>query len=595
MGEILGNSMTNKAANVAFDGDAPEPERTEALGELQKSHMPSQSDLLPNDVVRAIMTVAEAQYEDDMLKSISDNPVPFPSTANRLKQRGMQSVILDKWQVNVNGDWWDRPGGIPFDGLRMMVQQTPVLNAVIMTRQRQVQRFCRVAEKGNDMPGFEIRHIDRGHQLTAPEGKSIALLNRFIQNCGWEFKPRLRKSLHRDSFAQFMSKSVRDSLVMDSAPIELEWKNNKLKGIDGFYAVDGATIRLCTEDGYNGDDEIFALQVVEGMITTAYTHEDLIYEPRNPRTDVSAAGYGISETELLIRVVTGYINAMSYNIKGFDSNSIPKGMLHLSGQYDDGDIKAFRRYWNAMVKGVNNAWSLPIMVSKDQESKASFEKFGVEFNEMYFAKWMTFLTSIICAIYGMSPSEINFDSFSGGSSSPLSGSDTSEKLAASKDSGLRPLLAAYENTLSDFIVSEFSDNFCFRFTGLDPEDRQVKNEMRKLVSTVNEIRAEEGKQKLAGPLGDAPVNSSLIQPWMVINGIGQQQDDEEGGQGGSDNGDQGAGNADPTPAKGSSKDGVDDGSDVPGDDMNFGDGNAPVDFGKAFGLPPVFNFEELMG
>ncbi len=118
-----------------------------------------------------------------------------------------------------------------------------------------------------------------------------------------------------------------------------------------------------------------------------------------------------------VRVVTGYINAMSYNIKGFDSNSIPKGMLHLSGSYDDQDIKAFRRYWNAMVKGVQNAWNLPIMVSKDQESKATFEKFGIEFNEMYFSKWMTFLTSLICAIYGMSPSEINFDSFSGGNTS----------------------------------------------------------------------------------------------------------------------------------------------------------------------------------
>jgi hypothetical protein len=334
------------------------------------------------------------------------------------------------------------------------------------------------------------------------------------------------------------------------------------------------------------------LQVVEGMITTAYTHDDLIYENRNPRTDVTAAGYGISETELLIRVVTGYINAMSYNIKGFDSNSIPKGMLHLSGQYDDGDIKAFRRYWNAMVKGVQNAWNLPIMVSKDQESKATFEKFGVEFNEMYFSKWMTFLTSLICAIYGMSPSEINFDSFSGGNTSPLSGSDTGEKLAASKDSGLRPLLASYENVLTDFLVQEFSPNFCFRFTGLDPEDRAVKNEMRKLVLTVNEIRAEEGHEAMEGPLGDAPVNSALLTPWMAINGVGQEHDDPDGGEGGGASG--GASGGDPTPKPGSGADAAETDDGVPGDDMDFGNSDQPTDFGKAFGLPPVFNFEELM-
>lgn len=580
--------MVQQAASVAFDPQAPEAERSEALGELQQTHMPTKSDLLPSETVQRIMALATEHFEEEQFgKAISDNVVPFPSKANRLKERGMQSVILDEWQLNINGDWWDRPGGIPFDGLRMMVNQTPVLNAVIMTRQRQVSRFCRVAEKGVDAPGFNVCHVDRAHQLTGAEGKSIALLNRFISNCGWEFKPRLRKALHRDSFTQFMSKSVRDSLVMDSAPIELEWKRDKSKGLDGFYAVDGATIRLCTEKGYDHNDKIFALQVVEGMITSAYTHDDLIYEPRNPRTDVTAAGYGISETELLVRVVTGYINAMTYNIKGFDNNSIPKGMLHLSGQYDDADIKAFRRYWSAMVKGINNAWNLPIMVSKDMESKAAFEKFGVEFDEMYFSKWMTFLTSLICAIYGMSPSEINFDSFSGGNTSPLSGSDTGEKLAASKDSGLRPLLAVYENTLTDFIIQEFSPNFCLRFTGLDPEDQAIKTDMRKLVLTVNEIRAEEGHQAMKGPLGDAPVNPSLLNPWMVINGIGQEQQGEEGDAAG---GKQGAA-ANPTPTK---DDAVQTADGEPGDEMNFGDGGQAVDFGKAFGLQPVFNFEELM-
>ena len=71
----------------------------------------------------------------------------------------------------------------------------------------------------------------------------------------------------------------------------------------------------------------------------------------------------------------------------------------------------------------------------------------------------TFLTSIICAIYGMSPAEINFDSFSGGNTSPLGGSDTAEKLAQSKDSGLRPLLAYYENIFTDYILAELGDSY----------------------------------------------------------------------------------------------------------------------------------------
>ena len=259
-----------------------------------------------------------------------------------------------------------------------------------------------------------------------------------------------------------------------------------------------------------------ALNEAIGQIVTAYTTDDLIYEPRNPRADVRLAGYGLGEAELLIRVVTGWLNAMTYNIKGFDSNSIPKGILNLVGEYSQEDLSAFRRYWNAMVRGINNAWALPVMASRTAESKVTYERIDSGYNEMYFAKWMTFLTSIVCAIYGMSPAEINFDSFTAGNTSALSGSDTAEKMAASKDSGLRPLMSYLESTISDFIIADFSDHYVFRWTGLDEEDQQQKFEIRKLVLTVNELRAQEGLPPMDGPLGDAPVNPSLVGPWMQM-------------------------------------------------------------------------------
>lgn len=535
--------MSDQASSVAFDPSAPQAERVQALGELQKSHMPSVADIAPDPAIAAFVQQVAADME--MAKAINPNVVPFPSKRSKDGEPGMQSVYLDNFQLQVNGDFWERPGMLSFDSLRQMVEQTPVLNAVILTRIRQVQRFCRIADSGIDLPGFQIVHVDRNHQLTAEEQESIQLLQKFFSNCGWEFKPRKRKAMRRDAFGQFMAKAVRDTLTMDSFGIELEWKRDKALGLDGFYAVDGATIRLCTEDGYRGDDEVFALQVVEGRVTTAYTFDDLVYEPRNPRSDVRAAGYGISETELLVRVVTGFLNAMSYNIKGFDQNAIPKGILHLSGNYDQNDVAAFKRYWNSMVRGVDNRWSLPVMVSKDQESKASFESLGVEYNEMHFSKWMTFLTSIICAIYGMSPTEINFDAFSGGGTSPLAGSDTAEKLSASKDSGLRPLLSYFENLFTDYIASEFSDKYAFRWTGLDPEDQEKKHELRKLVSTVDEIRAQEGMEKHPDPsIGNAPVNPSLVGLYQAAmqqgqqNDFGQPGDDDQGGEQGDEQGQQ---------------------------------------------------------
>lgn len=578
--------MSDSARAVAYNPAAPADERADAQAELQKSAMPAAlAGLIPSADIAPIIEYIRTDLEDQALQKALQKPnvIPFPSVAVREKKPGMQSVWLDDMQVQVMGDWYERPGMFSFEAMRAMVAQTPILNAVIMTRIRQVQRFCRQQENGKGM-GFKIATKDRDAHVGKDQQESIKLLQGFFTNCGWETRPRQRMRLKRDDFASFMAKLTRETLTMDSMPIETEFKRDRSLGLDGMYAVDGSTIRLCSEMGYRGDDEIYALQVVQGQIRAAYTYDDLIYVPRNPLADVMAGGYGLAETELLIRVVTGFLNAFTYNTKFFDSNQIPKGILHLAGNYDEKDLSAFRRYWNAMVKGINNAWTLPVMVSKDQESKASFENFGVEVNEIMFAKWMTFLTSIICAVYGIAPDEINFESFTAGTSS-LSGSDTEEKLANSKDKGLRPLLSYFENLFTDFIVSEFSDQYVFRWTGLDDEDEKQVFERKKLTMTWNEMRAEDDLPKIPGKLGEAPLNPALMGAWQAEN---QQPEEDYGIPGGSPG----------APADGDDEDG--DGEDFgePGPEndtgANFGEGDdAPAAGGdpdamaKAFGLPAL--------
>jgi hypothetical protein len=583
----------DNAASVAFNPDAPADERRDAKAELQKAHAPTSSDIAKNvgNLAPLIDFIRHQAEEQEFQKSLTkQNVIPFPSLAVKNRKPGMQSVTLDDMLVTVQGDWYERPGSMPFDSLRMMVRETPVLGAVIMQRIRQVQRFCRPQENGKGY-GFKIALKDKTAHTGPEEEQSIALLQDFFSNCGWEKNPRARRRLKRDDFTSFMGKLVRESLTLDSMPIETEFKRDRSQGIDGMYAVDGATVRLCTELGYEGDDEIYALQVVQGQVRAVYTYDDLIYVPRNPLADVNAGGYGLSETELLVRTVTGFLNAFTYNTKFFDSNQIPKGLLHLSGNYDDNDITAFKRFWNAMVKGINNAWSLPVMVSKDQESKATFENFGVEVNEIMFAKWMVFLVSIICAIYGIAPEEINFESFTAGTSS-LSGDDTEEKLVSSKDKGLRPLLSYFENLFTDYVVSEYGDKYVFRWTGLDEEDPKSAAERQKLSMTWNEMRALDDLPKIPGKVGDAPLNPALLGAWQQENmpqetdfgQPGQQQppgDDEGASAEGQDFGNPGDEN--------------DTGADFgqAGGDDSQGGGDEPADsatMAKAFGLP-VFKIE----
>lgn len=505
--------MSDNALETAFNPAAPDGERQDAMAQAQKAAIPSSvADMAP-----LMKHISDSYAEQQFYKTlVNPNVVPFPSKqVQDGKKEGMQSVWLDERQIQMQGAYFEKSSNFNFDSMRMMVDRTPILSAVIMTRIRQVKRFCRASTKGVG-PGFQIQLRDQkdGQKLKKPEIESIQALQGFFTHCGWESNPRQRQRLKRDNFSGFMGKLVRDSLVMDSAPIETEYKRNRSLGMDGFYAVDGATIRLCSEDGYKDDDEIFALQVVQGNLRTAYTYDDLIYVPRNPRTDVLQGGYGMSETELLVTTVTGFLNAMTYNQKFFDSNAIPKGLLHLSGDYSQDDLNSFKRYWNSMVKGINNAWTLPVMVSKNQESKATFENFGVDVNEIMFAKWMTFLTSIICAIYGIAPDEINFESFTSGASS-LSGDDTEEKLVNSKDKGLRPLLAHFEDLFTDYIVSDFGDKYEFRWTGLDEKSPDQMWLEEQALLTFNEARKSRNWDEIKEDWADAPLNQAMMQAWMA--------------------------------------------------------------------------------
>ena len=515
-----GRQGADTARYVAFDERAPANERRDAQAELQKAAMPTASDMISISNMAPVLEFIKQQAEEQEMAKAMRKMAPQPSMAALARKPGVQSVVLDDIQLNAMGDFYDKPAVFGFDAMRQMVDQTPVLSAVIMTRINQIRRFCSLQPDGKK-PGFRIALKEASAKPGEDEKLSMKLLGQFMVNGGWESKPRLRRKLRRDDFATFMAKQVRDSLTMDSAPIEVEWKRDRRLGIDGIYAIDGSTIRLCSEDGYRGDDEVTALQLVQGNIRTLYTDDDLIYIPRNPRTNVLVGNYGLSETELLVRTVTGFLNAFTYNTKFFDSNAIPKGMLTLMGNYSDQDLNSFKRQWNGMVKGINNAWALPVMVSKDQESKAEFTQFGEAANEIMFVKWMTFLASLICAIYGIAPDEINFESFTAGTSS-LSGSDTEEKIINSKDKGLRPLLSHFSNVYTDYVIAEFDDKYKFEWTGLDEEDATQLFERQKLTLTVNEMRARDDLPPIDGKWGDAPLNPSLLGAWQAEN---QPQED----------------------------------------------------------------------
>lgn len=495
-------------ARLASHPDAPPAERTQARAELERQYAPTRSDLPSSSGVQTLVNHLLYAYEHDpMLKAGPAGAFGAP-LAGGPNRDDHKSVIVDKMgQFGTGpGGYRMRPSQFSPQHLRLMVEQVPLLNAIILRRVRTVGRFLRTAEAGRDI-GFEVRKVSEVSSVKPRKGNEETALEKFLTRCGWDMDPMIVRREQRDSFNGFMAKSIRDILTLDTWAIEtVPTRNGKL--LDSIYCVDGGTVFLTHDEGYLGDPDVSAIQIVNGMPVTTYTAEELSFNVMNPRSDVLYAGYGYPYPEMVVKVVTGYLNALTFNLRGFDSNSIPKGMLTLFGSFDETQLSFFRRQWSALVKGVNNAWSLPVMVSDNKEAAAQYTKFDNEFTDLYFAKWMVLLTSIVCSIYGMDPTEVYAESFTAGKSS-LSGKDTAERLADARDTGLEPLMTYVENVLSDSVIARISPEFVFRFFGLRPLDQEWRRDVSKLVLTVNELREQEGFDRVEEPWGDAPINPAL--------------------------------------------------------------------------------------
>ncbi len=127
------------------------------------------------------------------------------------------------------------------------------------------------------------------------------------------------------------------------------------------------------------------------------------------------------------------------------------------------------------------------------------------------------------------------------------------------------------------MIQPLSDQYVFEWTGLEEEDAGQTLELNKLGWTWNELREAQGLKPDPSPLGDAPLNPSLIGPWLQMQQPPQQAEQEDYGQ--MPGGEPGANEGGPAPPD-------DEGAPPPGDpgaSPAGGPGEAPggQDFGKA--------------
>lgn len=407
----------------------------------------------------------------------------------------IQSVFFDPNDISGNGRGFkDSKGVLSFSVLRRM-GDIHIVKSIVSTRVEQIMNFMDFSED-EQKEGFTIRKkkslFSTGDEkLTNEDKKKIAKIVEFLEKGGWTDKWD-----NVDSLQEFISKIMSDSLTLDQLAFEMV--RNRMWELQKFRAVDASLIRFLDSvdprqrEGFEqyrfkGHLPRYCMVWEEMILHNPITKEPILYYPwelgfgiRNKTSDVRRNGYGVSELETLVNIITWILWGFSYNANFFSQGSQPKGFINIKNpNISNSTLQEFRQAWTQTMAGVYNSHRTPVINGIDLEwvDLQKLSNRDMEFNE-----WIKFLIIMTCSVYRIDPSELGFNFKE---SQQIFGQDGQrERLKHSREKGLKPLLIFLQGVITKYIVSELDENYEFAFTGIEVEDEeaQVKLDSEKLSS-----------------------------------------------------------------------------------------------------------------
>jgi SPP1 gp7 family putative phage head morphogenesis protein len=141
---------------------------------------------------------------------------------------------------------------------------------------------------------------------------------------------------------------LEDLLVCDAATV---YPRPTLDGsLFAVELVDGATIkRVLDITGRTpvAPDPAYQ-QIIKGIPAVNYTRDELIYKPRNVRTN---RVYGYSPVEQVIMTVNIAMRRQLHQLQYYTEGNVPEMIYGVPPEWNTDQIKKFQDYWDAMLEG----------------------------------------------------------------------------------------------------------------------------------------------------------------------------------------------------------------------------------------------------
>ena len=446
----------------------------------------------------------------------------------------IQSVFFDPNDLSGNGKGFkDSKGILSFEVLRRM-GNIHIIRSIVNTRIEQIQNFLHFSED-DQKEGFTIRKKtslfkEEKKEISSAEKKKIEEIVEFLMNSGFN-----EKWDNIDDFQTFVRKIAFDSLTLDQLAFEVVrdkgWNIKKYRAVDASLirfldSVDSKQRERLEDYRFKGYLPRFCMTWDEQILINPTTKEPILYYPwelgfgiRNKSSDIRKNGYGTSELEILVELITGVLWSIQYNMNNFSIGSTPKGFINVkNANISDSNLNEFRQAWSQMMTGVRNAKRTPVINGIDLEW-IDLDKSN---REMEYQEWAQFLVIMVCSVYRINPSELGF-SFK--NQAQLFGQDGQKaRLQHSREKGLKPILIFLENIITKYIVSEIDEDYEFVFTGIEVEDEETQVNLDKTKLESGMVAMQDIFKKYSGREFDPDKDIILNQVYQQVQTSKQQQE-----------------------------------------------------------------------
>ena len=272
---------------------------------------------------------------------------------------------------------------------------------------------------------------------------------------------------------------IEDMLVLDAATIYPRMTRGG--GLYALELVDGATVkRVIDESGRTPlpPDPAYQ-QVIKGMAAVNYSRDELVYAPRNPRTNRI---YGYSPVEQIVMTVNIALRRQLSMLQYYTEGNVPEALIGVPENWSPEQIRMFQDYWDAMLSGDTAA-----------RRHAKFVPGGLEIRETKappmkdaYDEW---LARVICFAFNVSPNSMV---------AQVNRATAEVTQRASEQEGLAPMMS-WVASVMDLIIARWfgASDLCFSWAERSNIDPLTQAQIDQIyvsagVKTADEVRSSLG-------------------------------------------------------------------------------------------------------